>query len=311
MLRHFTNLFGQNGDDESNTPRKNAVAAEKDEAALHPPEETKTAPIGDFPAEVPPAELSAEMEELDTLYRQALQTMDMVEEGCHLAAEEVGQMADAVPATAENAPSSAEFLLPDGPQHVEPADEKPENREAVFGRQPPSRLTPQQVLEAALFVGGIDLTLKRLCGLLHDEFSPERIEGFIEELNEKYAAQERPYEIRFGEGGYRMQLRSDFDDVRNRVFGMGPKEIKLSPDALEVLSLVAYQQPVPAERISELRGSNASSILRQLLRRRLIALERSGEERQTIFYRTTPRFLQVFGLGSLDDLPQSDDLSFK
>jgi segregation and condensation protein B len=99
--------------------------------------------------------------------------------------------------------------------------------------------------------------------------------------------------------------------VQHRVFGIGPKDVKLSQDALEVLSLIAYKQPVGKEAVDAHVKENAGNILRQLLQRQLVSLHRDGDDAQDITYRTTPRFLQVFGLTDLSELPQSEELSFK
>jgi segregation and condensation protein B len=130
-------------------------------------------------------------------------------------------------------------------------------------------------------------------------------------LNDLYGQEGRPYEVRLGEGGYRLELRPEFERVRDRVYGYGPKEVKLSQDALEVLALVAYQQPVTREIVEQTGKTNAPALLRQLLQRELISLRRGDGGKDDVTYRTTPRFLQLFGLGSLDDLPLPEDLMFK
>ena len=171
-------------------------------------------------------------------------------------------------------------------------------------------MQPGRILEAVLFVGGPPLTSKKLCSLLRREFDQDYVDRKIEELNEQYKAQNRPYEITLGEGGYRMELSSEYDAVRDRVYGLGPREIKLSQEALEVLSMVAYRQPVSKQTLEDSGKENAGATLRQLLRRDLIALER-GEKRGDVQYTTTNRFLELFGLGDLEELPVADDLEFK
>jgi len=173
------------------------------------------------------------------------------------------------------------------------------------------RVSVRQVIEAGLFVGGEALTTKRLCYLLRGDADMETVEQAIDELNHQYLNEDRPYEIRLGEGGYRLMLRHEFERVRHRVYGIGPREVKLSQDALEVLALVAYRQPVTQEQIEELGKENPGPLLRQLLRRELITLERDPADRRHVTYLTTRRFLSLFGLGSLEELPQADDLSFK
>jgi chromosome segregation and condensation protein ScpB len=85
-------------------------------------------------------------------------------------------------------------------------------------------------------------------------------------------------------------LKADFERIRNRVYGLGPKDVKLTQDALEVLAMIAYRQPVTREVIIEKGPKNASSLLNQLLRRELIILERVGDTRNDVEYTTTDRF---------------------
>lgn len=189
-----------------------------------------------------------------------------------------------------------------------------ENRQTSSQIQPQreARIPPRQIIEAALFVGGEPLTTKKLCSLLNNEFSSSYVDDLLDDLNRQYIDEARPYEIRMEEGGYRLVLRHDFERVRNRVFGFGPKEVKLSQDALEVLALVAYQQPISKDQIIEAGKDKAAGVLRQLLRRELIAIERETDQKTAeVNYVTTPRFLQVFGLGNIEELPHSESLSHK
>jgi len=176
--------------------------------------------------------------------------------------------------------------------------------------QPPAVL-PQQILEACLFVGGDALTAKKLSGVLRGEFSVEYIERELDELNTLYTSEGRPYEIRLGDGGYRLTLRDDFERIRNKAYGLGPKEVRLSQEALEVLAVVAYHQPISAIAIEELGKSGSGAVLRQLLRRELIAVERRLDQPRDVAYLTTPRFLSLFGIRSLDELPRHEQVGYK
>lgn len=174
-----------------------------------------------------------------------------------------------------------------------------------------SHVTAAQIIEAALFVGGWALSAKKFCSLLRGSFDAAFVEQTIDELNDQYAAEARPYEIRLGEGGYRLELRAEHEKLRQRVYGAAPREVKLSQDVLEVLALVAYQQPISQQEVESHGKQNAGNVLRQLLRRDLVALERGAGGRKDVKYLTTPRFLSVFGLASLDELPQPDDVARK
>ena len=95
--------------------------------------------------------------------------------------------------------------------------------------------------------------------------------------------------------------------MRERVFG-GPREARLTQPALDVLSVVAYRQPVGKAEVDAVRGTDSGPVLRQLVRLGLVAVrQRADSDRKEVLYGTTPRFLQVMGLGGLDDLPRLGD----
>jgi len=230
-------------------------------------------------------------EELEAAYVRALEALDAVESEIVATAEEIapGSMADtASPAVAPEPPSPVADST-----RVEPS------------------VTARQVVEACLFVGGSALTAARLAGVLRGDYTAEDVESVIDDLNRQYDAEARPYEIRLGEGGYRLAVRDEYERIRHKVYGLGPKEVRLSQDALEVLALVAYHQPATEEQLETLGRPLAGATLRLLLRRDLLAVDRLPNEPKAIAYRTTPRFLSLFGLGSLDDLPRPDDLLYK
>ena len=108
-------------------------------------------------------------------------------------------------------------------------------------------------------------------------------------------------------GGYRLTLRKSFHPLRNRFYGR-IREARLSQGAIDVLAIVAYQQPLTSEQIGRLRGKPSSHVLAQLVRRGLLRIERKDTKRRTAQYFTTDRFLQLFGMQSLEDLPQSEEL---
>ncbi len=173
------------------------------------------------------------------------------------------------------------------------------------------RPTPRQIIEACLFVGGSPLTSSRISVVLRGEFDADFVDREINELNRLYAVEERPYEIRLGEGGYRLTLRDEFERIRHKVYGLGPKEVRLSQEALEVLAVVAYHQPIKQAKVEELGKPGCGPILRQLVRRELIAIERDLEHPKDVNYKTTPRFLSLFGIGSLDELPRHEQVTYK
>ena len=83
---------------------------------------------------------------------------------------------------------------------------------------------------------------------------------------------------------------------------------RLSPAALEVLSILAYNQPATADALAELRGSPCGAALATLVRYRLARLDRPQMDAGKPVYTTTDRFLKLFGMEGLDSLPRSEEL---
>jgi segregation and condensation protein B len=194
------------------------------------------------------------------------------------------------------------------PREGEQVLEEPEGLEPVAAADDTCEVSPLTILEAMLFVGnraGEALTAARAAELMRG-VKAEEIPGLIAQLKRRYADRGCPYEVVEEGVGYRLALREEFVAVRNKFYGR-VREARLSQAAVDVLAIVAYQQPVTAEEVTKLRGAPSSALLTQLVRRRLLLLERpAGTPPQ---YRTTSRFLELFGLESLDDLPQTDDQS--
>lgn len=170
-------------------------------------------------------------------------------------------------------------------------------------------LSPKSILEAMLFVGhplNEPLTARQVASLMRGVL-PEEVDELVRELNAEYAQQGCPYQIASEGPGYRLGLRDEFAGLREQFYGR-VKEAKLSQAAIDTLAIVAYHQPVGVKQIDDLRGKPSGGILSQLVRRQLVKIERTSEKPREIAYRTTPRFLDLFGLESLNDLPRSHDL---
>jgi segregation and condensation protein B len=169
-------------------------------------------------------------------------------------------------------------------------------------------INPRTILEAMLFVGNRDnqpLSPHRAAELMRD-VEVDEIPSLVAELNRRYDDIGAPYQI-VGEGdGYRLALRPELHAVRDRFYGR-VREARLSQAAIDVLALVAYQQPLTAEQLHKSRGKPSRHILSHLVRRGLLRIERPDKNSRTPHYFTTERFLRLFSLESLDDLPRSED----
>lgn len=174
---------------------------------------------------------------------------------------------------------------------------------AVAATPPPL----ERILEALLFVGGAPLAWPRAAGIIRG-LTQEQFHLLIEGLNRRYRRQGRPYHIQPRGQGYVLTLRSQYQHVPERLYG-GLREARLSTAAIDVLALVAYRQPAPKAEVDALRGADSGALLRLLVRRGLIqVVYRADANQREVSYGTTPRFLDLFGLKSLDDLPRTQDL---
>jgi len=173
--------------------------------------------------------------------------------------------------------------------------------------QPKAPPPPLRILEALLFVGGLPLTIERAMKIIRG-LSAEQFAQAIDDLNRAYRLQNRPYTILPQGAGYILTLRPRFLPLHEKLFG-GAREARLSTSAIDVLALVAYRQPTTKPEIDSLRGAESAAVLKQLVRRGLIqVIDRGDIHQKDVMYGTTPRFLELFGLQSLDDLPKTQDL---
>ena len=190
-----------------------------------------------------------------------------------------------------------------------PTSTLPEPEPQSGGEEDPCEICPRTILEAMLFVGNREnrpLAASRAAELMRG-VEPEEIAALADELNRRYSVNRCPYHVTHVGSGYRLVLREAFDPLRNRFLGR-VRQARLSQAAIDVLAVIAYQQPLTSEQVSQMRGKPSGHVLSQLVRRGLLRLERRDPKRRIASYSTTDRFLKLFGLESIDDLPRSEDL---
>jgi segregation and condensation protein B len=135
-----------------------------------------------------------------------------------------------------------------------------------------------------------------------------RVRTIVAELNRNYDRKGRAFQIRTVAGGYQLLSRPQFAKWIRRLQHVGTPE-RLSGPALETLAVVAYRQPLVRAEIDAIRGVHSGEVLRQLLEKDLVKIAgRSQDLGHPFLYATTRRFLKIFGLGNLDELPAAGQL---
>jgi segregation and condensation protein B len=169
-----------------------------------------------------------------------------------------------------------------------------------------SEIEKRNIAEALILASPEPIPLGRLAKLI-PRCTPAKARTLVDELNAEYVAQQRAFEICEIAGGYQMRTHSEFASYLRQLQNTRP--LRLSNPALETLAIVAYRQPVTRAEVENVRGVDAGPVMRTLLERKLIKL--SGHRDvpgHPMLYATTKRFLEVFGLAQLDDLPTLREL---
>ncbi len=164
------------------------------------------------------------------------------------------------------------------------------------------------ILEVLIFISQEPLTPGKMKEVL-GEVPEEELEAALNSLLSDYAAPERGIQIVRSGGGYLFTTKPEHDQWVRRLLQI-EKKSKLSSAALETLSLIAYHQPITQAEISAIRGVDSTYCLKSLLQKKLIKIVgRKKAPGNPLVYRTSERFLQYFGLNSLDDLPKEEEIA--
>jgi segregation and condensation protein B len=160
-------------------------------------------------------------------------------------------------------------------------------------------------VEALLFVAPGPVEVGRLAAALDE--SNRTIENALENLAQRYRG--RGLALEHNRYGFQITSSAEWSEDVERFLELETTS-RLSKAALEVLAVVAYQQPVTRPYVDSIRGVNSDSSIRTLMRYGLIEeVGRTDAPGRPILYATTPDFLQYFGLSDLDELPpMSDDI---
>lgn len=164
----------------------------------------------------------------------------------------------------------------------------------------------QAIIEAVLFASGDPVEIEHLADIV--DVDKRSLREILKKMMDNYNYERRGIHIIRMEDSYQMCTRGEYFEYVSRL-AEPPRKQNLSNAALEVLSIVAYKQPVTRSSIEHIRGVNCDYIVNRLIERNFIEEKgRLDAPGRPILFGTTQHFLRSFGVASLDELPEFDSL---
>ena len=159
------------------------------------------------------------------------------------------------------------------------------------------------VLEGILFVVGDDgITLKNLCEVM--EIGEDEAKKLLVDLRRRYDSSEYGVRVSFIGDVFKLTTKQEHKEYYQRLLGNSEVQT-LSDSALEVLAIIAYNQPITRNVVDDMRGCASGQIIRKLCARGLVKISgKSTMPGKPNLYATTSDFLDYFGLASIEDLPR-------
>jgi len=163
------------------------------------------------------------------------------------------------------------------------------------------------ILESLLFSTEAPIRLEKLNEIFPDTQIKD-LREIMSELNQEYVTFNRSFAIREVANGFQFYTKTEYAPWIKKFKKIRPA--RLSPATLETLAIIAYKQPLTRAEIEDVRGVDAGGILRALLEKNLIKIiGKKDVPGKPLLYSTTPKFLTMFGLKGLKDLPTLEDVS--
>ncbi|MCX7773696.1 MAG: SMC-Scp complex subunit ScpB [Clostridia bacterium] len=159
----------------------------------------------------------------------------------------------------------------------------------------------EMIIEAVLFASGDPVSLEKLAEIIgHDK---KTTKGIMANLIYKFQNFSRGIMVREIDNSYQLCTKPEMDEHIIKLGSVRRKQ-GLTPAAYEVLSIIAYNQPVTRAYVEQIRGVNSDSVLLKLVERNLIReAGRDDAPGKPKLYETTEEFLRVFGFTSIKELP--------
>jgi len=212
-----------------------------------------------------------------------------------------GRLAEALAGLSQETGEAGDTGTDEAEARAQPSDD------ATAPQASEQELTTERVIEAILFATDAPLTLGKIVSIL-GVGSARDVRKHINALNKRYDEQGSAFRIEIIAGGYQMLTRAEYNTWLRRL-RQNKQDSRLSQAAMETLAVIAYKQPVVRAEIEAIRGVSAGEMLNRLRELGLVKIVGRAEDvGRPMLYGTTKRFLEVFGLSSLDDLPEVEEL---
>lgn len=175
------------------------------------------------------------------------------------------------------------------------------------GQSAEPSIAPARIVEAILLASDTQLPASKIASIMGVGTAKD-VRAHIETLNEEYTERAASFRIEEIAGGYQILTLPIFNTWLTKLLRVR-QETKLTTAAMETLSVVAYKQPCTRADVEAIRGVAAGDMLNKLREMNLVKIVGRAEDLgRPILYGTTKRFLEAFGLPSLEDLPQVEAL---
>jgi segregation and condensation protein B len=163
-------------------------------------------------------------------------------------------------------------------------------------------------VEVLLFVHDHPLSIRDFCHIIGEDTDKAQVELAIEALGRELNLADKPYGLEPVAGGWQLLTRTEYAPMLKKLVEIHKKET-LSKAQLETLAVIAYNQPVTRFDIESIRGVGCSPVLKTLQERDYVRITgRADKLGAPVLYGTTKQFLDTFGLGDIQELPERDDI---
>ena len=169
----------------------------------------------------------------------------------------------------------------------------------------PAEQELKNIVETLLFVADTPLSTDRIKSVVSAD--AKEIKDVLSQLSKEYEERKGGFSLMEIAGGYQIRTRPEYAEWIKKL--VQPNPLRMSKAALETLTIIAYKQPIIRSEIEHIRGVDSGGILRMLLELKLIrVLGRKEIPGRPLIYSTTKRFLEIFGLKDLKDLPTPEEI---